>query len=135
MSDLYVGTKDGIMKLSASIVPTGVVDLDDGSRPTLIFSNSGGAQTISYQSDMLIGKSMIDLCVAVLSDGVVDIAYTFNTINRLMDGFSNTVYKNSTYICGYFDGSTGTVKLCLGSTSMSGMDLRYNIKVSAFYYE
>lgn len=44
MSDLYVGTKDGIMKLSASIVPTGVVVLDDGSRPTLIFSNSGGAQ-------------------------------------------------------------------------------------------
>ena len=78
---------------------------------------------------MLIGKSMIDLCVAVLSDGVVDIAYTFNTINRLMDGFSNTVYKNSTYICGYFDGSTGTVKLHLGSTSMSGMDLRYNINV------
>lgn len=123
MADMYIGTPNGVQALGGGvIIPKGSV---------VLATSRTSAGVSNYQSDELIGKSIIDVNITIQSSSNVTCgAYSLNI--RCFNGCcSGRIYSN---IYGmeyaYYDNSTGKVSVYIGGFSSDS-----SATITAFYYE
>lgn len=127
MAELYVGTDNGVQTIGGGgIIPKGRVVLTE-ARTTSTYN-----ETSEYQSDELIGKSVIDVNIRYGTS----MSANDKTLRVYADCSEGHYHASSSggynAISVEYISSTGTVKL---QAFIRSSDVAYKGRVTAFYFE